>query len=409
MPEILSPAGSREKMEAAIRYGADAVYLAYKSFGMRSAADNFSLDELKDAVIYAHERTKRVYMTVNSIVDEDGYSSLCELCESIKEFGIDAFIVSDLGVASVLREYMPDCCLHLSTQCSVSSSRACMEYAKLGFSRIVLARELSLEQIKQIRQNTPRDIELEVFVHGSMCIAYSGRCLLSQYYTGRNANKGQCTQPCRWVYNGCVIREEKRPDMPLDVIEDPLGTYVMASKDLCMIEHIPQLCEAGISCFKIEGRMKSAYYTSVVTNTYRMALDSYLSNKDGYSFDPAWQYELDSVSHREYDTGFFFTSPKDDPKIAYDNGYIREKAYLATAVGYDKSTGRALFYQKNKVSSSQSVELLSPGHCGVGFIAEDMRDESGAVIESAPHPKMLFSLRVPFEVKVGDILRGGSV
>lgn len=404
--ELLSPAGSPEKLRTAIRYGADAVYFAGKSFGMRAAASNFTTEEIYESVRYAHSCNVKAYLTLNTITHENQFGALEEFLHQIKDFNIDAFIISDMGVASAVKEIIPTAQLHLSTQCSAASSRACIEYAKMGFSRIVLARELSLEQIKSIRKNIPDDIELEAFVHGSMCIAYSGRCLLSNFFIGRDANQGACAQPCRWNYSAFGIREEKRPDMFLNVIEDSLGSYIMASKDMCMIEHIPELAESGIDCLKIEGRMKSAYYTAVVTNTYKMALNRYFADKDGYVFDNEWQNELDSVSHREYDTGFFFTSPSVDAKTVTDNGYIREKSYLATVVEYDKDTKRATFYQKNKLVENQAVEILSPGITGRQFTVTDMRDCEGNPITEAPHPKMLFSMPVPFELEAGDILRG---
>ncbi len=403
--ELLSPAGSPEKLRAAIRYGADAVYFAGKAFGMRAAASNFTAEEIYESVRYAHNCGVKAYLALNTITHEDQFEALEDFLHQIKTFDIDAFIISDMGVASAVREIIPNAQLHLSTQCSAASSRACIEYAKMGFSRIVLARELTLDQIKKIRMSVSREIELEAFVHGSMCIAYSGRCLLSNFFIGRDANQGACAQPCRWVYEGFGIREEKRPETFLEVVQEPLGSYIMASKDMCMIEHIPELVDSGIDCLKIEGRMKSAYYTAVVTNTYKMALNKYISDKENYVFDSDWQNELDSVSHREYDTGFFFTSPSSDAKTVTDNGYIREKSYLATVLEYDEVTKRATFYQKNKLVENQNAEILSPGMTGRAFTVTDMRDADGNAISEAPHPKMLFSLPMPFKVEIGDILR----
>ncbi len=405
MIELLSPAGSYEKMIAAIRYGADAVYLAGKLYGMRAAADNFTSEEIHSAVKYAHSKNVRVYITLNTMAHEDEYPGIRSFLEEIKDACVDAFIVADLGVGALVRSVIPNAELHLSTQVSVTSSASANEYFKLGYTRIVLARELTLAQIKEIRKNIPSECELETFIHGSMCIAYSGRCLLSNYFTGRDANRGACAQPCRWNYTGS-IREEKRPHNPIYTEENEEGTFMLASKDMCMIEHIPELMGSGINCFKIEGRMKSAYYTSVVTNAYRMAIDSYLKDPENYTLDPALLEELDSVSHREYGTGFFYEKPDWDAKTVTNNGYIREKAYLATATGYDKETGLATFYQINKMIPNTPVQILSPGRVGREFVPEVIYDEGGNEIPSTPHPRMIFKLPVPFEVKEGDILRG---
>ncbi len=405
MPELLSPAGSYEKLIAAVRYGADAVYLAGKSYGMRAAADNFTVEEIYSAVKYAHANSVRVYITLTTMAHEDEYDGIISFLNEIKDAGVDAFIVADLGVGSAVRSVIPSAELHLSTQVSVTSSASANEYFKLGYKRIVLARELSIEQIKKIRKNIPDECQLETFIHGSMCIAYSGRCLLSNFFTGRDANRGACAQPCRWNYNACV-KEEKRLDQPLYASQGEDGTFIFASKDMCMIEHIPELMESGIDCFKIEGRMKSAYYTAVVTNSYRMAMDAYSKDPDGYVFDPEWLCELQSVSHREYGTGFFYDDPMWDAKTVTDNGYIREKAYLATVLSYDKDTGMAVFYQKNKMTEGDVVQLLSPGKVGREFVPDAIYDENGERISSTPHPKMIFKLKVPFEVSEGDILRG---
>ncbi len=406
MIELLSPAGSYEKMTAAIRYGADAVYLAGKLYGMRAQADNFTVEEIYSAVKYAHERGVKVYVTLNTMAHEDEYEGLYTFLTEIKDAGVDAFIVADLGVGSLVKRTVPNAELHLSTQVSVTSSASANEYFRLGYKRIVLARELSLEQIKKIRKNIPSECEIETFIHGSMCIAYSGRCLLSNFFTGRDANRGACAQPCRWNYSAC-IKEEKRPEQPLYAEQSENGTFILASKDMCMIEHIPELMESGINCFKIEGRMKSSYYTAVVTNAYKMAINSYLKNPEEYVLDPLLISELDSVSHREYDTGFFYDNPNWEAKTVTDNGYIREKAYLATATSYDPKTGLATFYQKNKMISGTPVQLISPGKVGREFIPDVIYGENGEVIPDTPHPRMIFKLPVPFEVKEGDILRGG--
>lgn len=406
LPELLSPAGNFEKLESAVRYGADAVYLAGKAFGMRSAADNFDDGELRRAAEFCHANARRMYVTVNILPHTGEYGELERYLRFLGEIGADAVIVSDLGVVALARRVCPDVEIHISTQASTVSAQTCEVWHELGAKRIVLARELTLAQIREIRQALPPEIELEAFIHGSMCIAYSGRCLLSQYYVGRDGNRGECAQPCRWGYNTVSFAEEKRPGDILSAEEYPEGTYIMSSRDTCMIEHIPELCEAGIDSLKIEGRMKSAYYTAVTANAYRMALDSYATGD--FKYDSAWLTELESVSHREYATGFYFCPPGLDPNLAHEAGYIREKAYLATALTDAAAGERALFVQRNKLSAGDSVELISPGMCGRAFVARELFGEDGAEIESAPHPQMRFELAAPFDIKKGDILRGGK-
>lgn len=426
VPELLSPAGNFDKMKAAILYGANAVYLAGDDFGMRAAADNFSLDELAEAVAYAHERGVRINLTLNTMPHSDEYPKLEGFIRAIAGFGIDAVIAADLGVMALVRELMPDTELHISTQASTVSAAACREWHRLGAKRVVLARELTLDEIRFIRENTPPELELEAFIHGSMCISYSGRCLLSQHFVGRDANRGRCAQPCRWNmslaestlvdrsliaspgWEGCAayeITEEKRPDNRVPVIENERGTFFLSSKDMCMIEHIPELMLSGIDSFKIEGRMKSEYYAAVVTNTYRMAIDRWLADPEGYVFDPAWLRELESVSHREYNTGYYFAKPMEDANTAKQPGYMKEKAYLCRVEAYDAASGLASFVQRNKVTANSDVEVISPGRVGIPLRLEELFDEDMQPIESAPHPYMRFKAKVPFELKPGDIVR----
>ncbi|MBQ9744996.1 MAG: U32 family peptidase [Clostridia bacterium] len=411
MKELLCPAGNFEKMRSAILYGADAVYLASDMFGMRAAADNFTLDELSEAVQYAHERGVKVYVTVNTMPHTKEYEILGAYLKKFDQIGVDALIISDLGVFQLTRELIPDMEIHISTQASIVSAASATAWHKLGAKRVVLARELSLAEVLEIRRNTPPTLELECFIHGSMCISYSGRCLLSNYYTGRDANRGACAQPCRWNFNNAnpiTFAEEKRPEDVLSLEEYKEGSYIMSSKDMCMIEHIPELMESGIDSFKIEGRMKSAYYTSICANTYRMAMDEYIKDPLAYKFNEQWLKELESVSHREYATGFFFDDPMKNPQTVSQNGYLREKAYLCVAKTERDAEGYATFMQKNKVCEGERVELITPGKCGRGFIAEDLYDENGVKIPSAPHPFMLFKMKVPFDVKPGDILRSAE-
>lgn len=408
MTELLSPAGNPEKMRAALLYGADAVYLAGKRFGMRAAADNFTLEELDDALGYAHSRGKKIYLTLNTLPREDELLSLDEFIIELSKLGnggLDGVIVADLGVFAACRRYLKNVPVHISTQAGVVNSETSKMFYEMGATRVVLAREISLEEIKRIRANIPRELEIEAFVHGSMCVSFSGRCLLSNNLIGRDANRGMCAQPCRWNY---TIREEKRPDMPFPIEEEREGTYIMSSKDMCMVEHVPELIEAGISSFKIEGRMKSAYYTAVVTNAYRAAIDGYTLDKQNYKFDAAWLDELDSVSHREYCTGYYYDDPMKNAQVTEVPGYMREKAYIAVCEKYDNESGTATFIQRNRLLDGDAVEVISPGKLGRAFIVDGIWNESGEKVPSAPHPMMKFTVKVPFEVKPGDIMRGGN-
>ena len=410
-PELLSPAGNFEKMEAAIRYGANAVYLAGHAFGMRSAADNFSDEELAAAIAYAHERGVRVYVTVNTAPRDAEYPALAAYLRRLGELAPDALIVADIGVFSLCRELIPEMELHVSTQANSVSAADVRAWGRLGAKRVVLSRELTLEEIRAIRAAVPLGTELECFIHGSMCISYSGRCLLSNYLCGRDANHGACAQPCRWEYKirptSYELIERERPDMPIPIEETAGETFIMSSRDLSMIAHVPELIDAGIASFKIEGRMKSAYYTAVVTNAYRMAIDAALRGET--QPDPLWLRELESVSHRDYDTGYFFADSRKEALTCRESGYIREKAYLATVLSYDPATGEAKCVQRNKVSVGDPMELLTPGRGGQPLFCTALFDEEHQPIPSTPHPAMIFSLPVPFPVQPGDILRGGEV
>lgn len=425
LPELLAPAGNFEKLKAAINYGANAVYLAGNRYGMRAAAGNFQIKDIKKAVEYAHDRGVKVYITVNIMPHTSEYAEISVYLKQLEEAGADALIISDLGVFMLAKEVAPSMPIHISTQASVVSAATCNAWHKLGAQRIILARELSLAEIREIRENIPHELELEAFVHGSMCVSYSGRCLLSNYLTGRDANRGACTQPCRWQYkisHSTVsaderppvsmqfdITEVKRPSEPLTLIEEGSDTYIYGSRDLCMIEHIPALVQSGLSCLKIEGRMKSSCYTATVTNAYRMALDAYASDSSSYVFNPDWMRELESVCHRQYCTGFFFGDPLDNANICTENGYIKEQAALAIAVSASDGDGFAEFIQKNKFSAGDEIQLLSPGEVGKTFTANAIIDTEGNQIQSTPHPYMKFSLKVPFEVKEGFFLRASNV
>ena len=403
-PELLSPAGNFEKMRSAILYGADAVYLAGESFGMRAAADNFTADEMREAVKYAHLRGVKVYLTVNTMPREGEYALLEKYFESLKEIKPDALIIADLGVMMLAKKILPQVDIHISTQANAVSAAACRAWWELGAKRIVLARELTLEEIKAIRAAIPEELEIECFIHGSMCISYSGRCLLSGHMIGRDGNRGMCAQPCRWNYTvrGYEIEEEKRPDLVMPIEEVNGETFILASRDTCTVEHIPELIEAGINSFKIEGRMKSAYYTAVVTNTYKMAIDSYFSGN--YEYNPEWYAELESVSHREYATGYYFSNPHEDANLAPNNGYMKDKAYLAVCT--EGGVGRAKFSQRNKMALGDGVKLLTPGATAKDLEVKAIYDEWGNEMESTPHPYMSFEIVADCEFREGDIIRG---
>ncbi len=410
-PEILSPAGNFEKMKFAILYGADAVYLAGTMFGMRTASDNFTNDELIEAVKYAHERGVKVYVTVNVLPHENEIRLLPDYLSFLQnEAKPDALIISDLGVFSLAKKHAPSIELHISTQSSTVNSEACKMWHSMGATRIVLARELSLEEIKKIRENIPSELELEAFIHGAMCVSYSGRCLLSNFFSGRDSNRGNCSQPCRWEYfdreQYAEIFEKKRPEEIVSLVQNERGTFMFSSKDMCMIRHIPELVKAGIDSFKIEGRVKSAYYTAVTANAYKTELMRYMENPDGYIFDEDFLTELTSVSHREYGTGYFFDVPSENAQITKDGGYIRDKAFLATVESYDDITKRAVLIQRNKALSGEVCELVSPGVKTRDIILKAMKNENGEDIDSCPHPQMKFSIEAEFPLKYGDIIRG---
>jgi putative protease len=423
-PEILSPAGNFEKLRSALYFGADAVYFAGKNFGMRSAADNFTLDEIKEACVYTHgygdgdSGGRKLYLTVNVIPGGGDIGELREYLEAVKNLGDkpDALICADIGVVSLVKKIMPGTDIHISTQANVQNHLACAAWAELGAKRIILSRELTFDGIKVIKENIGEETELECFVHGSMCVAYSGRCLLSNYYVSRDANKGACAQPCRWKYrvHPHYISEEQRPGEYLGIAEDDRGTFLFSSKDLRMIGHIKDLVMSGISSFKIEGRMKSAYYTACITNAYRIALDNYYDNYSSRGAHCAsadldlmrkLTEETESVSRREYDTGFFYGPPQADAKICGNPEYIREKTYLGTCIYYDRENSLAVFEQKNKISVGQRAQILSPGGFGEDITADVLLDKDGKPIESAPHPLMIFKIKTGRAVNPGDILR----
>ena len=402
-PELLAPAGDPERLRSAVQYGADAVYLGGKSFGMRSAPANFDREQLRWAVEYAHARGVRVYLTCNTLPRGWELDALQSDLLYAREIGIDACIAADLGVMAMIRELAPGMELHASTQTGVVNARTARELFRLGARRVVLARELSLEEIRAIRRDTPPELELEAFVHGAMCMSVSGRCLISNYLAYRDANRGECAQPCRWRY---ALLEEKRPGEYFPVFEDEQGSYLLNAKDLCMIGHLDELIQAGVTGLKIEGRAKSAYYVAVITNAYRCAVDQYLADPAGYRPEPWLLDEVEKVSHRRYTTGFYFGKPDQ----YYETGsYLRE--YEVVAVVEECRDGWLYGRQKNRFFPGDRVEVLSPGSRPVEMTVEQLQDEAGAPLESAPHPQMAFRMKTGRAFPAGSMirkLRGGK-
>lgn len=397
-PEILSPAGDFEKLRFAIAYGADAVYFAGQRFGMRAAAANFNEDELRAGIAYAHARGVKCYVTVNVMPSNEELRVLPAYLEFLQDAGADALIVADVGVIALAKQYAPRVTLHISTQTSILNYAAANFWAEQGAERIVLARELRLEEIAEIRAKTPKTLEIEAFVHGAMCISYSGRCLISQYLTGRDANHGACAQPCRWKYN---LVEEKRPGEYFPVVEGEGGTYLYNSKDLCMIEHIPALVDAGITSFKIEGRNKTAYYAAGITSAYRRAVDAYCADPDGFVLPQDIREEIGKVSHRNYYTGFYFGDT--DGQYYEDSQYIRDWEVTGMPVSVDGC--KATFALKNRFYAGDELELVQPGKAPYRFTANGVVDEEGSTLEVFHHPEMRFTVEFPFAVDEFAILR----
>lgn len=387
-PEILSPAGDMERLQSAVNFGADAVYLAGHEFGMRASPNNFGQEELAEAVKFAHKNNVKVYLTCNTLPKNDEISRLPKFIQSAADAGVDAFIVADFGVLQLVKKYAPNVDVHISTQAGVVNYLTARAFYEFGAKRVVLARELTLEDISTIRAKTDKNLELEVFVHGSMCVSFSGRCLLSNYLTGRDANRGDCAQPCRWKYN---LVEENRPGQFFPIIEEKEGTYLLNSRDLCMIEHIPEIVKAGASSLKIEGRAKSAYYVAATTKAYRCALDLYLKNEP---FEPLICEELEKISHREYSTGFFFGK---EPGQVYSNGgYIRNYDVVAVCDGY--KDGIMEISQRNKFFKGDVLDVLEPHGKPFNLKLEKIFDQWGKELESTPHAMQ--KLFIPTEKKI---------
>ncbi len=396
-PELLAPAGSSDALDNAIMYGADAIYLAGKSFGMRSGANNFSPDELTCAVAKAHEKGVKIYVACNVVARSYELDGIREYLEFLSSIPVDGLIISDLGVMSLARRYAPNIELHVSTQTGVANYETANMLYELGARRVVLARELSLKEIKQLRDNTPADLAIECFVHGSMCVSFSGRCLLSNYLTGRDANHGDCAQPCRWKYH---LMEETRPGEYFPVFEDG-GTHILNSRDMNMLEHIPELLDCGVSSLKIEGRAKSSYYTAVITNAYRCAID-HLFSENGSEPLPEWIVdETEKVSHREYSTGFYYGN---EPGQVYNNGgYVRSYEVAAVVLGSDGEY--VTVSQRNRFFRGEQLEVLAPGVEPFMLTASVMLNQDGDEIESAPHPVMTVKIKSDVMLPAGALLR----
>ena len=394
-PELLAPAGDMERLKMSVLYGADAVYLAGTSFGMRSFAGNFPAEELPEAVRYAHEHGVKVHVTVNTMPRSDELAGLPAHLELLDQSGVDALIIADLGVFRAAEKYAPHCERHISTQVSIANYACANAWYDLGAKRVVLARELSLEEIRTIRQNTPKELEIETFAHGAMCVSYSGRCLLSNYMTGRDSNRGACAQPCRYQY---ALMEEKRPGEYFPVFEDEKGTYIMNSRDMCMIDHIDDLIEVGVDCLKIEGRAKSAYYAAIVTGAYRHVIDDVAA---GRPVDPVWRGEVERVSHRRYSTGFFYGEPG---QYTQNSRYIRDWQVCAIVTDCDKN-GLATLSLRNKFAAGDTVELVGPDLRPFAFTAPSMADADGALLTEPSTPQMTFTMQLPHPVPPYSILR----
>ena len=394
-PELLSPAGDMEKLKMAVLYGADAVYLAGTAFGMRSFAGNFTDEELPAAVRFAHDHGVRVHCTVNTMPRNDEVTQLPAHLERLQDAGVDALIVADLGAFTLAGKYAPRCQRHISTQASISNFVTASAWYDQGASRVILARELSLEEIRTIREKTPKELELEAFVHGAMCVSYSGRCLLSNYMTGRDSNRGACAQPCRYQY---YLMEEKRPGEYFPVFEDEKGTYIMNSRDMCMIDHVDDLMDVGLSSLKIEGRAKSAYYAAIVTGAYRHVIDDVAA---GRSVDRVWRDEVEHDSHRHYATGFYYGQPG---QYYEDSRYIREWQVVALVTDCEEN-GLATLSLRNKFAAGDTVEVVGPDTKPFSLEVPVMEDQDGLPLTEPRTPQMVFRMRLPRQVPAMSILR----
>ena len=400
--ELLIPAGSLDVLKTAVIYGADAVYLGGEAFGLRAKAKNFTNEEIMEGIKFAHDHGVKVYITANILAHNDDLAGVEEYFEELKTIRPDALIISDPGVFTIAKRVLPDMEIHISTQANNTNYGTYLFWHELGAKRVVSARELSLKEIKEIREHIPEDMEIESFIHGAMCISYSGRCLLSNFFTGRDANQGACTHPCRWKYS---VVEETRPGEYMPVYENERGTYIFNSKDLCMIEHIPELIEAGIDSFKIEGRMKTALYVATVARTYRLAIDEFLQDAELYkSRIPFYKSEIQKCTYRQYTTGFFFGKPDENTQIYDSNTYVKEYTYLGI-VGECNDKGLYHIEQRNKFSVGETIEVMRPDGTNMEVTVKAIYNEDGEAMESAPHPKQQLYIDLGVPLCQYDILR----
>ncbi len=400
--ELLAPAGDLERLKIAFTYGADAVYIGGEIFGMRSAAKNFTKEEMAEGVKFAHERGKQVFVTMNIIPRNDEFLQIEEYLLDLQEIGVDAVIVSDPGVFSMVQQIVPDMEIHISTQASTTNSDAANFWYNLGAKRIVTARELSFKEIKEISDNSPKDMDIESFIHGAMCMSYSGKCVISNYTTGRDANRGSCAQSCRWKY---TLVEEKNPREYEPVVEGVDPEFFFNSKDLCMIEYIPQIFESGITSLKIEGRMKTAYYVATTVRAYRMAIDAYYEDPENWKFNPMWLEELKKGSHRDYSTGFYFDRPDSNAHNYESASYIRNYDFIGIVRGYEEETGLHIVEQRNKMWVGDDIEIIGPYIETIHSKIEEMYDEDGNPIESAPRAKQIVKLKLDKKLDKDYMLR----
>lgn len=401
-PELLAPGGSLEKLKTAIMYGADAVYIGGEAFSLRVAAENFSYEDMKEGIEYAHARGKKVYLTANIIPHNKDIDEFEDFIKDMRSLDFDGILISDLGMFDIVRTLAPELSVHISTQANNVNWRSASVWHKLGAKRVVLAREMSFEEICEIRKRTPDDLELEAFIHGAMCISYSGRCLLSNYMTNRDANQGACSHPCRWNYS---LVEETRPGEYMNVFENERGTFIFNSKDLCMIKHIPELIKSGISSFKIEGRVKTPYYVATIVGAYRREIDRYFNDPENYTFNEAEFDELCKVSHRPYTTGFYFKKPGSDAQVYTDSSYIRNYDLIGIVENYDDKSGIAKISQRNKFSEGEEIEVIQPMKPFFSMSVHDMKDEKGNKIDSAPHATQIIYMPLDKPVGEGAMLR----
>ena len=401
-PELLAPGGSLEKLKTAILYGADAVYIGGEAFSLRVAAENFSIEDMKRGLEFAHKRGKKVYLTANIIPHNRDIDDFSKYVREIAPLGFDAVLISDPGMFELVREIAPNLPIHISTQANNVNYKSASFWYKQGAKRVVLAREMSMAEIKEIREKTPPELELEAFVHGAMCISYSGRCLLSNYMTARDANQGACAHPCRWNYS---LVEETRPGEYMPVYENERGSFIFNSKDLCMIEHIPQIIESGITSLKLEGRVKTAYYVATVVKAYRDEIDRFLENPKGYKFNPESMDELLKVSHRPYCTGFYFGKPDENSQVYASSSYIRNYDLIGIVTDFDEKTGIATVSQRNRFFKGDEIEVLCPDKPFFSQKVEYMENEKGEEIDVARNAEMKVMIKLKDAVKKGSMLR----